>query len=93
MDYKKLVDNLINGTIKLSVEKLKRIRVMYKNKKYKFDDFLKEYQLNTDPIELFDNLIERGYEFDSSHFAYYINNSYCNEITDWYRRIHRIMVN
>jgi hypothetical protein len=94
MDYKKLVCELIDDTIIVDINELKLISVMYKNKLYNFDDFLKEYQLNNDPIELFENLIERGYKFDSSHFAYYINNAYidCNDLIDWYRRIQRIRV-
>ena len=61
MDYKKLVTNLINNTITLDSNKLKRIRVIYRNKKYKFDDFIKVYQLDKDPIELFENLIKCVY--------------------------------
>ncbi len=94
MDYEKLVSNLIDNKITLSVDKLKRIRVIFNNETYKFDDFLKEYQLNNDPIELFDNLTDRGYDFNSSHFAYYINNAYIdsNDLIDWYRRTQGIRV-
>ncbi len=94
MDYKKLVNDLINDKIKLSVEKLKRIKVIFNKYEYIFDDFLKEYQLENDPIELFENLIERDYEFNSSHFAYYINNAYIdsNDLINWYRRNQGIRV-
>lgn len=94
MDYKKLVEKLINGNTILTINKIKNLIIIYQDNKYKFDDFLKEYQLDNDPIELFEILVELGYEFNSSHFAYYVNNAYIdnNDLIDWYRRIQGITV-
>ncbi len=71
MDYKNIVDKLIE---------IENLIIIYKNNKYKFDDFIKEFQLENDPIELFENLIDLGYKFNSSHFAYYVNNAYIDRV-------------
>jgi hypothetical protein len=94
MDYTKIIDDLINYKIEAPIEEIRQYKIKYNNKTMDFDTFVKEYQLKNDPVEFYENLIERDYIFDSSHFAYYINNAYIdsNDLIDWYRRVQRIRV-
>ena len=84
MDHSILIKDLITYNSKLSIDEIKNISVKYNKKVYNFDDFIKEYQVDNDCSELFDNLTERGYIFDDHMVKNYMARTTDATNVSWY---------
>ena len=84
MDHSKLIQDLITNNFKLSIDKIKKLSIKYNKNIYNFDDFIKEYHIDNDCSELFDNLTERGYIFDDHMVKNYMARTTDGDNISWY---------
>ena len=87
MDEIYLITNckdFVNSPNNYTLDELKQLLFKYNNIKYKFDDFIMNYQTECNCLKFYKKLFKLGYKFTKEHFYYYCNYANNTSLIDWY---------